>query len=170
MFWKPKVLVVGSTLIDTLATRPVDDTNNLISSVRSGTIRHSFGGSAYNIAVNLGYHEPPANVGIYTFLMPKSHLTDLVKDRLQQLRVSTKFVREQENIKIGENQVTPNINGAFLGLRNTLNQQITATAVEETMGAVDFLQDINEQKAMRKAIAASCCAVVDTGSNIKALF
>src|SRR5947207_415656 len=97
--------------------------------------------------------------------MPKSHLSDLVEDRLKQLRVSTKLIRKQENIKIGDRQVVPNINGAFLGLRNTINQQITATAVEENMGAVDFLEDIDEQKSMKSALQTASCAIIDTGSN-----
>jgi len=84
---KGNVLVIGSAHLDILADY-TDDTKNNIDKI--GSIKIALGGSAYNIAINLGLHN--YNVSILTILKTGSLSGKLIKDSLEGKGVNTDYI------------------------------------------------------------------------------
>jgi sugar/nucleoside kinase (ribokinase family) len=74
-----RVLTIGSVHLDTIALSSSPTTHDDVTHV--GSITHSVGGSAYNIAANLASHHAKAvrEVAIYSILPRHSVLTEIIK-------------------------------------------------------------------------------------------
>jgi hypothetical protein len=101
MFWrwlcrrKRTILTLGSVHLDTIAVA----SNN---SRFFGRITHSIGGSAYNIAINLARYAPNKKhikAAVYTILPEHSIITDMIRYKLQQAKVSTDYMCIQDRFE-----------------------------------------------------------------------
>jgi hypothetical protein len=156
---KPKILVVGSALIDTVAEREIDTS---LLEIEPGEVTYSIGGASYNIAVNLALENVRGGVGLFTYLPPSTTTTDVIVQRLQRLGVSTRYIHKKEKILDGLPPITA---GGFVGIRNVKNKQVHICAVEEVMGVLQLPTAPEERAAMEKALKGCKAVVMDTGLN-----
>jgi sugar/nucleoside kinase (ribokinase family) len=156
---KPKILVVGSALIDTVAEREIDTS---LLDVEPGEVTYSIGGASYNIAVNLALENVRGGVGLFTYLPPSTTTTDVIVQRLRRLGVSTRHVHQKDKVL---DDLPPITAGGFVGIRNAKNKQVHICAVEEVMGVLQLPNAPEERAAMDRALNGCRAVVVDTGLN-----
>jgi len=85
------ILVVGAAHPDIFADYRKSQEDRVD---KPGELKYSIGGTAYNIAVNLGQHHQ--NVALYTFIRSESLFTDLIINRLEENGVRTDFVQRHD--------------------------------------------------------------------------
>lgn len=85
------ILVVGAAHPDIFADYKRSQTDKID---KPGELTYSIGGTAYNIAVNLGQNH--LDVALYTFIKSDSLFTDLIIDRLENSGVNTDFVQPDD--------------------------------------------------------------------------
>jgi len=155
---KPRILVIGSALIDTVAERT---TSTPLEESEPAKIIYSIGGSSYNIAVNLALERPRAGVvGLFSYLPPRATTTQLILQRLRQLGVSTRYIRQHE--KVNEWTVTA---GGFVAIRDKTDRNLFICGVEEIMGEHHLPVAPEEQRLLEGAVAGCRAVVLDTGLN-----
>jgi hypothetical protein len=167
----PKVLAVGSLLIDTVAVREIKmrDGGIIIDDFAPGEITTSLGGCCYNIAINLGLLSVPGHVGLFTYLPTKTATTALALARMKRLGVSTSYVYQTDNL------ASPPINdlivrtGGFVGARDPHNPELRIYAVQDLLGAKDFLALPDRRSELISAIDRCNAVVMECGLHIGTL-
>jgi sugar/nucleoside kinase (ribokinase family) len=139
----PRILVIGSCHLDVFADSTA---TTRIRLDKIGTIIFSTGGTAYNIAVNLSLNH--FRVSILTVIKELSIISDVLKFRLAQSRVSTKFVI----------QIPTQHESGFVAHREDghLLSAVTSTLID-TIPLVETL--------LRKAIAAHDLVICDCNAS-----
>lgn len=133
------ILVVGATHPDIFADYRGSQADQID---KIGELQYSIGGTAYNIAVNLGQNH--LNVALYTFVKSDSLFTELILDRLEHNGVRTDFVQRHEYMP----------ESGFVALREDGNLVSAVTASGITEVAFD-------PKDIKKAIKDAVFVVVD---------
>jgi sugar/nucleoside kinase (ribokinase family) len=110
------VLVIGAAHVDVFADYNQKDAENLD---KIGTVRFSVGGTAYNIAVNLGQNRIP--VELITVIRDKSFPSIWIAERLESAGVATGNMQLVENAR----------DSGFVAIRcqGELENAVTATAI-----------------------------------------
>lgn len=85
------ILVIGAAHPDIFADYKKSQEDKID---KPGKLKYSIGGTAYNIAVNLGQHHQ--NVSLYSFIRAESLFTDLIVNRLEENGVRTNFVQRHD--------------------------------------------------------------------------
>lgn len=179
LWWRrPKILTIGSVLIDTVAIRTLPSGGSEEwESIAPGEITTSIGGCSYNIAIGLGLLKVPGGVGLFTYLPNETTTTQLIWDRLTRLGVSTRYVFQLENLAPdGFTDKTDNKfqvkTGGFVGTRDPLNADLHIYAVQEMLSDNDFLvlegrkTELIDAMRSSEAIVIDCALHKDTISGI----
>lgn len=147
------VLVIGAAHIDVMA----DFRSALDGRVdKAGEVRYSVGGTAYNIAVNLGQDSVP--VAIVCVLKQNSFSSVWIRERLIRANVGSEYV-----------ELSPSIaESGFVGLRRDgkLASAVTASAVENHTFDIERLRSATDQAAI---VVAECNLDVVQLGNVIAL-
>jgi hypothetical protein len=161
---RPRILTVGSVLIDTVAVRHIE--LPIKHFFAPGEITTSLGGCSYNIAINLGLLDVPGGVGMFTYLPADTATTRLALSRLERLGVSTVHVHETDNLgdpPLPELQVKT---GGFVGTRDPRNHELRIYAVQEFLGEHDFLALKSHKTKFVAAMEKANAVVVDCGLHV----
>jgi sugar/nucleoside kinase (ribokinase family) len=141
------VLTVGSVHLDTIAlSQNIEEGQTEV-----GSITHSVGGSAYNIAANLAMHregnDSVASVAVYSILPQHSFLTEIIKYKSNTAGVNSKFLRLYKEFH--HRRVR---GGGYVGVLDETNRLTRAAVVDAAMHEADIFADTNEAAILHKAI------------------
>lgn len=84
-----RVLVVGSVHLDILADMDINTTENLD---KIGRLKYSVGGTAFNVAANMAFHNK--ELVLYSALKEKSFSSEVIKKELELRGIATSYVRD----------------------------------------------------------------------------
>lgn len=154
---RPSILLIGSIHIDTVAER--DDTD--VVDVR-GPVIQSIGGSAYNIAANLGrmrarFHGP---VYLFAFLPKTSALTSIIRGKLRALTISRQFITFRDYFD--STRITI---GGFVGLRSSTSKDMIKAATQTAIQEITPFSVKKYHRKFKRALARVRCVVTDTNIN-----
>jgi sugar/nucleoside kinase (ribokinase family) len=132
------VLTVGSVHLDTIAlSQNIEEGQTEV-----GSITHSVGGSAYNIAANLAMHregnDSVASVAVYSILPQHSFLTEIIKYKSNTAGVNSKFLRLYKEFH--HRRVR---GGGYVGVLDETNRLTRAAVVDAAMHEADIFADTN---------------------------
>lgn len=133
------ILVVGAAHPDIFADYKRSQTDYVD---KVGDIQYSIGGTAYNIAINLGQNY--TDVALYTYIKENSIFADLITQRLERNGVKTEFVQYSDHIP----------ESGFVGIRESgdLVSAVTASSITK----VTF-----DKQALETAIEGAVLVVLD---------
>jgi sugar/nucleoside kinase (ribokinase family) len=149
VFWfrrGKRVLTIGSVHLDTIA---LSNSPTTLDVTHVGSITHSVGGSAYNIAANLASHHGRAisKTAIYSILPQHSVLTEIIKYKIDAARISSKYIRLYKDF-IGRHVR----GGGYVGvLDNT--RLMRHAVVDAAMYDANIFRDTTESTYLESAVA-----------------
>ena len=150
------VLTVGSVHLDTIALSQ----NIGEGQTEVGSITHSVGGSAYNIAANLAMHregnDSIASAAVYSILPQHSVLTEIIKYKSNAAGVNSKFLRLYKEFH--HKRVR---GGGYVGVLDETNRLTRAAVVDAAMHEADIFADGDEAAILQKAIRWADILVLD---------
>jgi sugar/nucleoside kinase (ribokinase family) len=154
-----RVLTIGSVHLDTIAlSEPADPANTGETEV--GSIIHSVGGSAYNIAANLGSHRPRSktigSVAVYSILPQHSVLTEIIKYKCNAAGVNSGYLRLYKDFN--RKRVR---GGGYVGVLDADKRLIRTAVVDAAMYETDIFAQNEEADALENAIAWADILVLD---------
>lgn len=149
MFWfrsGKRVLTIGSVHLDTIALSNSPTTSDV---THVGSITHSVGGSAYNIAANLASHHGRAirQTAIYSILPQHSVLTEIIKYKIDAAGVSSKYIRLYRDF-IGRHVR----GGGYVGVLDH-SRLVRHAVVDAAMYDANIFRDPTESTYLESAIA-----------------
>lgn len=149
MFWfrrGKRVLTIGSVHLDTIALSNSPTTGDV---THVGSITHSVGGSAYNIAANLASHHGRAirQTAIYSILPQHSVLTEIIKYKIDAAGVSSKYIRLYKDF-IGRHVR----GGGYVGVLDH-SRLMRHAVVDAAMYEASIFRDTTESTYLESAIA-----------------
>ena len=134
------VLVIGSAHLDILADYGVETKDNID---KIGNLKIALGGSAYNIAINLGSHQ--VKTAIFTSLKTGSLSGKLIKESLEEKKIITDYIEFDDFIS----------ESGFVAhrLSGKLESAVSATTIDQII-----LNDGKLNQAISKAnvVIADC--------------
>ena len=152
------VLTVGSVHLDTIALSQTAHLGEGQTEV--GSITHSVGGSAYNIAANLAMHQEGndsiASAAVYSILPQHSVLTEIIKYKSNAAGVNSKFLRLYKEFH--HKRVR---GGGYVGVLDETNRLTRAAVVDAAMHEADIFADGDEAAILQKAIRWADILVLD---------
>jgi hypothetical protein len=162
VFWfssGKRVLTIGSVHLDTIAlSEPTKTPEGGDTEV--GSIIHSVGGSAYNIAANLATHRPKSDaissVAVYSILPQHSVLTEIIKYKCTAAGVSSKYLRLHKDFNGRRVR-----GGGYVGLLDQDNRLIRTAVVDAAMYDTDIFAHEEEAATLESAIGWADILVLD---------
>lgn len=162
MFWfrrGKRVLTIGSVHLDTIAlSRSADQVNDGDTEV--GSIIHSVGGSAFNIAANLAGHGQGRDVigstAIYSILPQHSVLTEIIKYKCDAAGISRGYLRLYKDFH--QKRVR---GGGYVGLLDEEKGLTRKAVVDAAMHEADIFADQTEASLLTGAIRWADILVLD---------
>jgi sugar/nucleoside kinase (ribokinase family) len=153
------VLTVGSVHLDTIAlSRSADQATDGDTEV--GSIIHSVGGSAFNIAANLaGHRKDNAMIGgiaVYSILPQHSVLTEIIKYKSAAAGVNLKYLRLYK-----EFHKRPVRGGGYVGLLDEEQRLTRKAVVDAAMHDADIFADAAEAAVLAGAVGWADILVLD---------
>jgi hypothetical protein len=152
------VLTVGSVHLDTIALSQTAHIGEGETEV--GSITHSVGGSAYNIAANLAMHRDGndgiASAAVYSILPQHSVLTEIIKYKSNAAGVNSKFLRLYKEFH--HKRVR---GGGYVGVLDETNRLARTAVVDAAMHEADIFADGDEAATLQKAIRWADILVLD---------
>lgn len=141
------VLVVGATHPDIFADYRTSQADRID---KIGELTYSIGGTAYNVAVNLGQNH--VDVALFTYVKRDSLFTDLILERLERNGVRTNFVQYDRYMP----------ESGFVAIREDgdLISAVTASGITEV---------VFDREALERAVEGASIVVADcnlTGSQL----
>jgi sugar/nucleoside kinase (ribokinase family) len=157
VFWfrrGKRVLTIGSVHLDTIALSNSPSTADV---THVGTITHSVGGSAYNIAANLASHHGRcvSQTAIYSILPQHSVLTEIIKYKIDAAGVSSEYIRLYKDF-IGRHVR----GGGYVGVLDNARLMRHAV-VDAAMYDANIFRDQTESTYLESAIAWADYIVLD---------
>jgi sugar/nucleoside kinase (ribokinase family) len=154
-----RVLTIGSVHLDTIAlSEPAEAPNEGETEV--GSIIHSVGGSAYNIAANLATHRPRSeainSVAVYSILPQHSVLTEIIKYKCTAAGVHSKYLRLHKDFN--RKRVR---GGGYVGILDQDKRLIRTAVVDAAMYATDIFGHEEEAATLESAIGWADILVLD---------
>ena len=140
------MLTIGSVHLDTIALSNSPTTGDV---THVGSITHSVGGSAYNIAANLASHHGKAirQTAIYSILPQHSVLTEIIKYKIDAAGVSSKYIRLYKDF-IGRHVR----GGGYVGVLDH-SRLMRHAVVDAAMYEASIFRDATESTYLEFAIA-----------------
>lgn len=150
---KPRILVIGAAHLDTHVSRDMDS-NDLFA--RGSHLVHSIGGSAYNIAVNLGLNEEfDKHVVLYTVLPSEATLTQNIMEGARNANVSTEHIRRLPRFNGKPLEI-----GGFVALCHSDNK-IRKAAADPAFNELDIFGDHLEGALLKREVRKARLVVAD---------
>jgi sugar/nucleoside kinase (ribokinase family) len=149
VFWfrrGKRVLTIGSVHLDTIALSNSPTTGDV---THVGSITHSVGGSAYNIAANLASHHGRsiAQTAVYSILPQHSVLTEIIKYKIDAAGVSSEYIRLYKGF-IGRHVR----GGGYVGVLDNARLMRHAV-VDAAMYDANIFRDPTESTYLESAVA-----------------
>jgi hypothetical protein len=143
--------------LDTIALSSSPTTHDDVTHV--GSITHSVGGSAYNIAANLASHHAKAvrEVAIYSILPRHSVLTEIIKYKIDAAGIGSKYVRLHKDFNGRHVR-----GGGYVGILDETERLIRQAVVDAAMHDANIFQDRSEAAYLESAIAWADVLVIDS--------
>jgi sugar/nucleoside kinase (ribokinase family) len=170
---KRKILTLGSVHLDTIAMRHLPENNTLRNSTDEafcgGSIIHSIGGCAYNVAVNLARYKPNRKhikVAVYTILPKHSIITNEILNKLEKLNVYTDYMCIEDSYKNNKVQ-----GGGYVAITDGDGPEVRMAVIDAPLRAEHFSEnedDHDRDARLRSAIewADYLVADVNLGSTV----
>ena len=154
-----RVLTIGSVHLDTIAlSRSAEKPHEGETEV--GSIIHSVGGSAYNIAANLATHRPKSDgissVGIYSILPQHSVLTEIIKYKSAAAGVNTRYLRLHK--EFNQKRVR---GGGYVAILDEDKRLIRTAVVDAAMYDTNIFEQAEEAATLEDAIHRADMLVID---------
>ena len=154
-----RVLTVGSVHLDTIALSR--SAGGGVGETEVGSIIHSVGGSAYNIAANLATHRPRSDaisdVGIYSILPQHSVLTEIIRYKGNAAGVNSRFLRLHKDFNNKKVR-----GGGYVGLLDEEQRLIRRAVVDAAMHDADIFHHQEEAATLENAIGWANILVLDS--------
>jgi hypothetical protein len=154
VFWfrrGKRVLTIGSVHLDTIALSNSAGQSS-VGETEIGSIIHSVGGSAYNIAANLAMHrrgnEAISAVGIYSILPQHSVLTEIITYKINASGASSRFLSLYR--EFNQRRVR---GGGYVGLLDEEQRLIRRAVVDAAMHDADIFAHSEEAANLARAVA-----------------
>jgi hypothetical protein len=149
----PRILVIGAAHLDTHVNRDMDSEDLF---ARGFKLVHSIGGSAYNIAVNLGLSVTfRKDVVLYTVLPSEATLTQNIMEGARNANVSTEHIRRLPRFNGKPLEI-----GGFVALCHT-DHKIRKAAADPAFNELDIFGDHLEAALLRREIGKASLVVAD---------
>jgi hypothetical protein len=158
VFWfrsGKRVLAIGSVHLDTIA---LSNSPTTLDVTHVGSITHSVGGSAYNIAANLASHHGKAirRTAIYSILPQHSVLTEIIKYKIDAAGISSKYIRLYKDF-VGRHVR----GGGYVGVLDN-SRLVRHAVVDAAMYDANIFRDATESTCLESAIAWADYIAVDS--------
>lgn len=157
-----RVLAIGSVHLDTIAfSRSATEQDDV---TLIGTITHSVGGSAYNVAANLASRHGRAmalrDVAVYTILPQHSVLTEIIRYKIDVAGINSRFVRLYRDFNSQRVR-----GGGYVGIVDD-QQLLRRAVVDAAMHDANIFQDRSERSYLESAIAWADMLVLDADLSV----
>ena len=152
-----RVLTIGSVHLDTIALSRSDDPAEDVTHI--GSITHSVGGSAYNIAANLTAHHgrqgAVSEAAVYSILPQHSVLTEIIKYKIDAARINSRFVRLFKEFNSRHVR-----GGGYVGILDD-HRLVRQAVVDAAMHDANIFHDRDEGAFLTSALAWADMLVLD---------
>jgi hypothetical protein len=172
MFWGwfgrgKKILTIGSVHLDTIAVGEHSDNPDSVQTL-AGEITHSIGGSAYNLAANLAHRQPNGKhireVAVYTILPKHSVITELIRFKLRNARVSTYYTRTYDYFE--KKKVR---GGGYVAIVDMDIKDMRLAVIDAALGEADIFQNEDEADCINSAVNWADYLIADVNLSCAAL-
>ena len=154
-----RVLTVGSVHLDTIALSEPPKVHSE-GETEVGSIIHSVGGSAYNIAANLAMHRPKgeatSSVAVYSILPQHSVLTEIIKYKCTAAGVNSSYLRLHKDFNRRHVR-----GGGYVAVLDQDKRLIRTAVVDAAMYDTDIFAHEEEAASLEGAIGWADILVLD---------
>jgi len=154
---EPNIVIFGAIHVDTVVDRDASD--EAIDA--PGSVVHSVGGSAYNIATNIAIHNRHDLVpAVYTILGSNTLLAKPILKKLGASGVSRKYVRRTAKFA-----GSPVALGGFVAIRDRKTRDIIKAGTQTPIEDFDLFGDAKERDCIDRCMQGTKVIVADTNLN-----